>query len=152
MRARLSESVGKKDKKEVLGASKGEEAVLGRSRQLSRAIAQLAGDRHCRDIVVLELADRSPVARHFVIGTGTSDQQIRSVARELEGLARQRRFPVFGHAGIQQGRWAVIDCVDVVVHLFDEEYRRFYDLELLWGDAPRLDWEREHPYNQNNTT
>ena len=88
----------------------------------------------------MELADLSPVAKHFVIATGTSDLQIRSVARELEQLGKERGFSVYGHAGIQQGRWAVVDFVDIVVHLFDSEYRAFYDLELLWGDAPRIDW------------
>ena len=100
----------------------------------------MAGGRHCRDIVIFELADRSPIAKHFVIGTGTSDQQIRSVAAELTLLGKEQNFSVYSKAGLQQGRWVVIDFVDVVVHLFDEEFRKFYDLELLWGDAIRIDW------------
>ena len=116
--------------------------ALADSRDLARQIAQLAEDRHCRDIVILELADRSPVAKHFVICTGTSDQQIRSVAGEIEYLGKQQNFPVYGRAGIQQGRWAVVDFVDVVVHIFDDQYRQFYDLELLWGDAPKIKWQR----------
>ena len=114
---------------------------LHASRGLACEVARWAADRHCRDVVVLELADISPVAQHFVICTGTSDQQLRSVGNELVDLGRQRGFPAFGKAGMQQGRWIVIDFVDVVVHLFDEQFRSFYDLELLWGDAPRLDWE-----------
>ncbi|MCH8310235.1 MAG: RsfS/YbeB/iojap family protein [Chloroflexi bacterium] len=43
----------------------------------------------------------------------------------------------------QQGRWAVVDLVDIVIHLFDEEFRKFYDLELLWGDAPKVAWSRD---------
>jgi len=113
------------------------------SREFACEIARLAHDRHCSEVVILELADRSPVARHFVIGTGTSEQQIRSVAHEMKDLGDDERdFPAFGLAGIQQGRWAVVDFVDVVVHLFDEEYRKFYDLELLWGDAPRVEWQQ----------
>ena len=117
---------------------------LEASREFAREIARLAHDRHCSEVVILELADRSPVAMHFVIGTGTSEQQIRSVAHEMKDLGDDERdFPAFGLAGIQQGRWAVVDFVDVVVHLFDEEYRKFYDLELLWGDAPRVEWQQE---------
>lgn len=112
------------------------------SRGFACEIARLAYDRHCSEVVILELADRSPVAKHFVIGTGTSEQQIRSVAHEMEDLGGEQGFPAFGRAGIQQGRWAVVDFVDVVVHLFDEEYRKFYDLELLWGDAPRVEWQQ----------
>ena len=113
------------------------------SREMAIEIAQLADDRHFSNIVVLELGENSPVARHFVIATGISEQQIRSVAREMSTLGKHKDFPVFGNAGLQQGRWAVIDFVDVVVHLFDEEYREFYDLELLWGDVPRIEWKRE---------
>jgi len=111
------------------------------SRKWSRALAQLADGRHCSDIAILELADFSPVAMHFVVCTGTSEQQIRSVAREMEQLGKESQHRAYGTAGLQQGRWVIIDFVDVVVHLFDDEFRKFYDLELLWGDAPRIDWQ-----------
>jgi ribosome-associated protein len=114
---------------------------LESSRPFAIEIAQLAHDRHCTDITILELGHRSPVANHFVICTGTSAQQIRSVASEISTMGKNSEFPVFSKAGMQQGRWAVVDFVDVVVHLFDDEFRKFYDLELLWGDAPRVDWQ-----------
>ena len=117
------------------------EQILVESRKFACDIARLADDRHCRDIVILELADRSPVALFFVIGTGTSDQQINAVAREMGKFGAENNFKVYGRAGMQQGRWAVVDFVDVVVHLFDDEYRKFYDLELLWGDAPKVPWQ-----------
>ncbi|MHC4644405.1 MAG: RsfS/YbeB/iojap family protein, partial [Planctomycetota bacterium] len=47
-----------------------------------------------------------------------------------------------GRAGYEQGRWILLDFVDVVIHIFDSQYRDYYDLELLWGDAKRLNWER----------
>jgi ribosome-associated protein len=115
---------------------------LSASRVLARKLARLADDRHCRDVVILELEQISPVAKHFIIGTGTSDQQIRSVAREMKEVGEQNKFKTFSAAGMQQGRWVVLDMVDIVVHLFDEEYRQFYDLEMLWGDAPKLRWQR----------
>ena len=108
-------------------------------------MAQLAHDRHCTDIVVLELAALSPVAKHFVICTGTSEQQIRSVGKEIDELGAENGFGVFGRSGMDQGRWVVLDFVDVVVHLFDTEYRTFYDLELLWGDAPKITWQSDRP-------
>ncbi|MCP4710577.1 MAG: ribosome silencing factor [Planctomycetes bacterium] len=117
------------------------EQILIESRNFACDIARLASDRHCRDIVILELAERSPVALFFVIGTGTSNQQISAVAREIGKLGEEKNFKVYGRAGMQQGRWAVVDFVDVVVHLFDDEYRKFYDLELLWGDAPKVPWQ-----------
>ena len=64
------------------------ESVI-KSRALACEIARLADGRHCDDIVIMELAERSPVANHFVICTGTSAQQMRAVAREIEGLGKE---------------------------------------------------------------
>ena len=117
--------------------------ALERGRHLAIEAARLASDRHCSDIVVLELADRSPIATHFVIATGTSNQQIRAVAQEIADYGEaEKDFKVYNQAGLQDGRWVVVDFVDVIVHLFDGEFRNFYDLELLWGDAPKIEWER----------
>jgi len=111
------------------------------SREWACQISRLAHDRHCSDIVILELFDLSPVAKHFVIATGTSDQQIRSVASEMADLGKKKNFPAYKQAGLQQGKWVVIDFIDVVVHLFESDFRNFYDLELLWGDAPKISWQ-----------
>ena len=119
-----------------------EEQALTESRNLAIEVAQLAEDRHLTDIVVLELAGRSPVAKHFVICTGTSNQQIRSVGSEIGKVGKDAGFTVFGKSGLQKGQWVVIDFVDVVVHLFEPDFRTYYDLEMLWGDAPRVAWER----------
>ena len=91
------------------------------------------------------------MALHFVIGTGTSNQQIRAVAKEIGELGKTKGFSIYGRAGIEQGRWAVIDFVDTVVHLFDEEYRSFYDLELLWGDAPKIPWQQKNDIATEDT-
>ena len=100
--------------------------------------AKLAAERHCTDIVVLDLRDISPATDYFVIATGTSDRQMRSVADEICQAAREQDQQRFGRAGYEQGRWILLDFFDVVIHIFDAEYRDYYDLELLWGDAERL--------------
>jgi len=100
--------------------------------------AQLAASRHCSDIVVLNLKGISPATDYFVIATGTSNRQIKSVADEIGEIARSRGLQRFGRAGYEQARWILLDFVDVVIHLFDSQYRDYYDLELLWGDAERL--------------
>ena len=104
--------------------------------------AKLAAGRHCTDIVVLDLQGISPATDYFVIATGTSDRQMRTVADEISEVAKKEGFQRFGLAGYDHARWILLDFVDVVVHIFDSEYRGYYDLELLWGDAKRLDWER----------
>jgi ribosome-associated protein len=106
------------------------------------AAARLADDRHCGDIVVLDLRGMSPATDYFVIATGTSDRQMRTVADEISQEAREQGLQRFGRAGYEQGRWILLDFVDVVIHIFDREYRQYYDLELLWGDADKLNWQR----------
>jgi ribosome-associated protein len=102
------------------------------------AAAKVAADRHCSDIVALDLRGKSPATDYFVIATGTSDRQMRTVADEICEAAKKQGLQRFGRAGYEQARWILLDFVDVVIHIFDSEYRDYYDLELLWGDAEKL--------------
>jgi ribosome-associated protein len=111
-------------------------------RKFAIEAARLAHDRHCTDIVVLDLKGVSPVADYFVIATGTSDHQCKSIADEILSQAREYKQSKFGRAGYEQGRWVLLDFVTVVIHLFDEEMREYYDLEMLWGDAKKIRWQR----------
>ena len=100
--------------------------------------AKLAKERRCTDIVVLDLTGVSPATDFFVIMTGTSDRQMRTIADEISESGRNTGFQRFGRAGYEQAKWILLDFVDVVIHIFDDEYRNYYDLELLWGDTERL--------------
>ena len=110
-----------------------------KTRDFALAAAKAAGDLNCSDVSVLDLKGISPATDYFVIATGTSNRQIRSVSDEISQVGRDAGFERFGRAGYEQGRWVLLDFVDVVVHLFDEEYRDYYNLEMLWGDAKRID-------------
>jgi ribosome-associated protein len=112
------------------------------ARAFALAAAKVADERHCSDIVVLDLRGLSPATDYFVIATGTSDRQMRTVADEISQVAREHGLTRFGRAGYEQARWTLLDFIDVVVHIFDTEYRDYYDLELLWGDAKRVTWKR----------
>ncbi|AQQ69807.1 Ribosomal silencing factor RsfS [Limihaloglobus sulfuriphilus] len=103
--------------------------------------AKIAIDRNCKDVVVMDLLDRSPATDFFVIATGTSARQTRTVAEEIIRDLRGLKFRPFGKAGYEDGNWILVDFVTVVVHLFNDEYREYYDLEMLWGDAEKLDLE-----------
>jgi len=109
-----------------------------KAKQFALAAAKLAGERHCTDIAVMDLTGVSPATDYFVIATGTSDRQMRALADEICQDAKKQGVQRFGRAGYEQARWILLDFVDVVIHLFDAEYRDYYDLELLWGDAERL--------------
>lgn len=89
-------------------------------------------------MVVLDLKGLSPVTDFFVIGTGTSARQMRAVADDLEELAKELGDRVMTRS--IDDHWIVLDFVDVVIHIFSDEARAFYDLESLWGDAQRVTW------------
>ncbi len=115
----------------------------GGARAFALAAAELAANTRCQDVVVLDLRGRSPVTEYFVIATGTSPRQMRTVVDEIVDLGQQTGFTAWQQSGYESARWIVLDCVNVVIHVFDGESRDFYDLELLWGDSPRVDWRQE---------
>jgi len=110
-------------------------------RQLAIMIARIAHSRHSEDIVILDLRQISDITDYFVIFTGTSDRQMVSVADEIVQEAARFGQRPFNIAGRETARWILLDFVNVVVHIFDEFHRNYYDLELIWGDAPRVKWK-----------
>ena len=110
--------------------------------ELAIALARSCADDKCGNVVVLDLRGLSSITDYFVIATGTSDRQIRSVADHLLGIGKEMKIRPMGVDGKTFGHWVLIDFVDVVVHVFSPDYRELYDLELLWGDAPRVEWDR----------
>lgn len=112
--------------------------ALMASKNFAIEAAKIAITRNCTDVVVLDLVGKSPATDYFLIATGTSDRQICSVANEIIDFGHKHKIRAFGKAGMEQGKWVLIDFVDVVIHLFNEEFRQYYDLELLWGDAEKV--------------
>ncbi len=106
------------------------------------AAARLCRDDHCEDVVLLDVRGVSAVTDYIVIATGTSDRQMRSVQHHIEELGVSTGNPPARSSADDRATWLVADFVDVVVHLFEPGTRSHYDLEMLWGDAPRVAWER----------
>lgn len=105
------------------------------------AVARLVAEMKTTDVQVLDLRGLSSLADFFVVGTGTSDRQMHAVLGKVEDRARQMQRRPFKVSDSQSASWILADYVDVVVHLFDREHRDYYDLDGLWGDAPRVNWE-----------
>lgn len=105
-------------------------------------MARSCQDDRCEDIVVLDVRGLSTITDYFVIATGSSDRQIRSVADHLDQLGDELKFRKIGYDGREYGHWVLIDFGSVICHVFDREHRQVYDLELLWGDGPKIEWER----------
>ena len=101
--------------------------------------ANLLMDRHCQDVLVLDVIGLSQVCDYVLIGSGTSDRQMKSVSNELGDLQKDAGFPAF-RTNIDTGAtWIVVDFISVVVHVFEPRQREYYDLEDLWSDARRID-------------
>jgi len=101
--------------------------------------AELAMERKAADVVALDLRGISSATDLFLIGSGNSDIQVRAIAEHvIDELKKEGARP--SHVeGMEGGRWVLIDYFDFVVHVFHPQARDFYQLEALWGDAPRIE-------------
>ena len=102
--------------------------------------AELALELKAADVVALELASISGATDYFLLASGRSDVQVRAIAENIVEQMKEREIRPEHLEGLQGGRWVLIDYIDFVVHVFHEEARQFYQLEELWGDAPRLEF------------
>ena len=106
---------------------------------LAKKIIRLIWDKKAEEIALLNLKKLSSFTDYFVICSVGSDVQARVVADAvLDGLKNRRA--VFHIEGYEVGRWILIDCYNVVLHIFRPEVREYYGLERLWGDAAREDF------------
>jgi ribosome-associated protein len=96
-------------------------------------------DRKAYDLVVLETGQLSSIADYFVICSGRSDTQVQAIAEGIERHMRARGERPLSVEGLPHGQWVLMDYGDVVVHVFYVPVREFYDLERLWGRAPRVE-------------
>jgi ribosome-associated protein len=111
-------------------------------RDTAAAAARAAASKQAQDIVVLDVSRLIVITDHFVICTATSSRQIRTVVEEIErALKEQLGVKPARREGEGDAGWWLLDYIDVVVHVFGPEERAYYDLERLWRDAPRMDWE-----------
>lgn len=108
------------------------------AKKLSIEAARIGLERNCRDIKILDLKGKSPATDYFVIMTGASDRQMRTVADEISEMAKENKYIRFGMAGYENGVWILLDYVDVMVHIMSEKARDYYNLEMLWGDAKEV--------------
>ena len=104
-----------------------------------RRAAELALERKAHDVVILDLRGISTATDYFVIAGGTSDVQVKAIAEHVLDELKKESVRPEHLEGLRGGRWVLLDYVDFVVHVLRPQARDFYQLENLWGDAPR--WE-----------
>ncbi|HEX2163731.1 MAG TPA: ribosome silencing factor [Thermoanaerobaculia bacterium] len=103
-----------------------------------RRAVHAAEDRKAVDLKVLDLAGVSDFTDYFLIMSGTSDRQVQAIADAVDGSLRAENVRPLHAEGYNSGRWVLLDYGDFIVHVFDEDTRRFYGLERLWADAPEV--------------
>jgi len=103
--------------------------------------ARAAAEKNGIDILVLEVGDLTAVTDFFVIASGRTDRQVRAIGEAVEEALRAKDERPARREGVQHNRWLLLDYIDVVVHVFTEEERAYYELERLWRDAPVVAWE-----------
>jgi ribosome-associated protein len=115
------------------------------SHELARQLAEAALNKKAQDVALLDVAEVVGYTDVFVVCTATNPRQVRAIADEMRRVAKELGMTILGIEGGQRGRWVLGDFDDVVVHVFTEEGRAFYDLEGLWTDAPRLEAPEGEP-------
>jgi len=105
--------------------------------------AKTAADNKAQNIVVLDLRTVTPVFDFFVISTAASRRQVHTIVEDSDAALRGVGDSRLSVEGYESSKWVVQDYGDVVVHVFDTETRDYYNLEELWADAEKIDWEEE---------
>ncbi len=119
---------------------KGRDTVLKDERALAKQAALAAEEKKARDILVLEITQLSTIADYFVIASAGSAVQAQAVADSIEEKMAADGAALLHKEGYNQANWILLDYGATVVHVFQEEDRRFYNLEQLWGDAPVVEY------------
>lgn len=105
-------------------------------RKLAAAAARVALDNNGKDVIVLDVCGQSAEFDFFVLATGTSRRQLHAISEQIDdALEKDLDDQRLGIEGYEESRWIVLDYGSVVIHLFDEETREYYDLESLWADG-----------------
>ena len=109
------------------------------SRELAVAVCKALADKRGKDIVSLYVREKTDLCDYFIIASGSNAPQIKAMGERVEELI-EREYGIVPTRteGVRDGRWAVIDYADVIVHIFNDETRLFYHLERLWTDGGNL--------------
>ena len=115
------------------------------TKPLAKKIARLCFLKKATDVVLLDIRKLSDVTDFFILCSGDSDIQVRAIANSIIDSSEKIGLSVWHKEGLETGNWAIIDFVDVVVHVFQKQARSYYNLEKLWSDASKEKIEESKP-------
>lgn len=118
-------------------------------RETAMLAAKVLSDKKAEDVVVLDISSISVMADYFVIATGRSAIHVKALADEVEEKLLESGCRIRGKEGYDEAHWVLMDFYDVIVHVFDEDSRDYYDLERLWSDAIRIDVDSDYDIAYN---
>lgn len=117
---------------------------INESKMIAESICKCLSAKKAHDIVKIYVADKTIIADYFVIAGGRSTTQVRALCDAVEEyMSKEYSLDVRRREGVSEGRWAVLDFGEVIVHVFDDEQRLFYHLERLWGEGEKYEDEDE---------
>ena len=108
------------------------------SRDTALLCVRYALEKKAYDVLLMDVSDTSSLADYFVLCTGRSDTQVQAITQSVDQNLAQHGVRARSIEGYSTGQWVLIDFADVIVHVFLEQVREFYDLERLWARAPRV--------------
>lgn len=122
------------------------------SKEKAVLCAAYALEKKALNVRILQVGELSSITDFLLIASGTSDRQVEAIVESVRlGLKKNHQVSPIALEGVKEGRWALLDYGDVMVHIFQEPVREFYDLEGLWSEAPEIevpeeyDWKRKAP-------
>jgi ribosome-associated protein len=129
----------KKSTRPAAAKKKATKAKVDPARALAMAIAEAALDKKALNVEIIEVAGKVDYADYVVVMSGTSDRHANALAKNIDAEMARKGIHANSVEGLPQGAWVLMDFGDVVVHIFHEDTRGYYDLEALWYDAARVE-------------
>jgi ribosome-associated protein len=109
----------------------------------AKLCARIADSKKATDVVVSYIRDQISITDYFVVCTVSNKRQMKAVSVEVQNELKKTGIRPFSAEGEDEGTWVLLDYDDVVLHVFQPAQRDYYSLDMLWGDAPTVDWKEE---------
>ena len=128
---------------QIAKKNRGKKIFMIDSKSIAQLCVKIADDRKATNISVLHVEELFVITDYFVICSGKTNRHVQSIAQAIELEVKKQNLSCHHIEGYEDGKWILMDLGDIIVHIFEEEVRNYYELEDLWADAPRLNLSEE---------